>query len=157
VVDSYATGSIVGGEPGGSNAMGGLINTVHGDVSIARCYSSGTLTGNATYGHVAGAIGYGDGPEILDSFTTSAATGPNMLPFGYLTLSPVHPSNRYDSDVTPIVPDQGTPVSGATGVFFDPNTHFGWGLARRPRRLDLHPRPAPHADRRPVTATKTGP
>jgi len=40
--------------------------------------------------------------------------------------APIDPSNRYDSDVNPIVPDQGTPVSGATGVFSDPNTHFGY-------------------------------
>jgi len=130
VVDSYATGSIIGGGPDGINAMGGLINTVYGDVAIARCYSSGTVTGTATYGGVAGFIGYAEGAEILDSFTTSAATGPNMLPFArlddYANPSPVDPSNRYDSDVTPFVPNQGTPVSGATGVFFDPNTHFGW-------------------------------
>jgi hypothetical protein len=132
VVDSYASGAITGDDSLGHNTLGGLIGVIDtdGGFTVARCYSSGDVSGISTYGSVGGAVAYAANAEILDVFSTGAATGPNALPFGLAgsigSPAPIDPSNRYDSDVNPIVPDQGTPVSGATGVFSDPNTHFGY-------------------------------
>jgi hypothetical protein len=122
VVDSYATGTVTG-DGAGINVLGGLVGYVGPYSSVSRCYSAGDVTGSTPSGFVGGAIGYSSVVTIQSVFSTGAASGPNALPFGTFQ---VPASNRYNSDANPVVPNQGTPASAASGVFSDPNTNFGY-------------------------------
>lgn len=136
--DSFATGEVSTSNflQTGDGKLGGLIGATYTwgqDIDIARCYSSGTVQGNyfgSDFIANGGLIGWGADMTITDSFATGAVSGDNVLPFGKLgefaNPIPIDPSNRYNSDVSPFVPDQGTPASLASGVFSEPNTNFGY-------------------------------
>ena len=135
VRDAYATGDVGTSDffEEATGRIGGFVgSTAEASVSIERCYSSGSIAGN--YGpyfiNNGGFAGVGGFSTVRDSFATGAVTGDFAVAFGsfgpWNAPTPVDPSNRYNSDVSPISPDQGTPASLASGVFSTPNASFGW-------------------------------
>lgn len=135
VRDAYATGDVGTSDffAAATGRLGGFVGwATDASVTIERCYSSGSIAGN--YGPYfisnSGFIGGAGFAEVRDSFATGAVVGDFALAFGSFGAwdapVPVDPSNRYNSDVSPISPDQGTPASLASGVFSTPNASFGW-------------------------------
>lgn len=127
--DSFATGKVTSSGVQWSIA-GGLVAFLGGASTVTRSYSSGAVQNPSAVVHPSNAtgsfIGYSlSSGAVTHSFATGKATGTNPFSFGNFP-APVDPSNRYNSDVNPITPGQGTAASLASGVFSQPNANFGW-------------------------------
>lgn len=126
VRDSFATGNVNGTNKYGKH--GGFVASAY-DATIERCYSVGDVqTPNYWPGTFGGYIGT---TATTQSFSTGAAFG--LYPYSFAwSDAPIDLSNRYNSDVNPITPDQGTPASLASGVFSNPNASFGYAWPTGP-------------------------
>ena len=118
-----ASGSVTGA------SAGGLTAGISSGSTVTRCYSAGrveNLSGpgpNLETGSFATYVPQAS--VVTQNFAAGKVTGPNAFSFA-LPQVIVDPSNRYNPDVNPIQPDQGTPVSLASGVYSFPNANFGW-------------------------------
>lgn len=110
-------------------SAGGLATGISQGSTVTRCYSAGrveNLSGpgpNLQTGSLATYVPQAS--VVTQNFAAGKVTGPNAFSFAF-PQDIVDPSNRYNPDVNPIQPDQGTPVSLASGVYSFPNANFGW-------------------------------
>ncbi len=77
IIDSYATGDVVGGEPGTSPEAGGLVGRMHGGGEVKGCYATGEVTGLGGGYYTGGLIGIAlSGDPLIDScFATGNVSG----------------------------------------------------------------------------------